>query len=934
MTKSNAPRVGNAWRLALAASAIGQILAAPAGLAQQAGSDQETTELAPMLITGSLIPTTDIVGLTPIDVFSQVEIQKVGAANVTDVVRKLPAAVGAGNFNEARGNGGDGSARIALRGIPGGTLVLINGRRVAPVAFADSDVDINMIPLAAIERIEVLKDGASAVYGSDAIAGVVNIILRKEFEGVELYGYYGNTTERDAAKQQYSFVSGTSSDKGSFVVGGNYYKANSLFSQDRERSKVDVSSRNDGFRRNSSASSNPGRFRVRNDALGGGALYDPTAAADAPVYVTVNRTATGTPVFAPDGVTQLGTKFAPSDYHLHDNPNPTPAQLSEEVYPFDRYPFPLYTPAIRPAERYSVFGNGEYKLIEDTLKFFTEISYSKSKSQNQLAPTPITSGSVGYGVPASNPWNPFGTDISAWNYRTHELGPRTEFVDKDAMRFVSGLRGQVPESSWGYEVAFLYSQEEGEEVLGGELSRSRLETSMNSTDPAAAFNPFGVGANSPGVLNSVSQNLLTLGKSSLLSIDGRVNGEVVDLPGGPLAVSVGAEHREEEGESVPDAATQNGDTVGFNSADALYGPRRDVNSLYGEVFIPIFGEDNRIPGIYSMNVRGAVRWEDYSDFGDTTKPGVRFGYQPIETLTIHGSFSQSFRAPTISDLYTSDQENFPEVRNPYTGTFEQVQAVISGNPNLQPQEADNYLAGFEYRPKYVPGLKFAFDYFRIERENIPGGSTQYVIDENFRTGGPGVGVYSDLITFDPVSQTYQNVRVPTLNLSSDELDGFDIAATYDMGLEKVGLDGWGKVVFELNWQYLLSYEQVQIPGQEAVDRLGDFSADEFGYGTLPRLKGYGSLFWYWKDLEMGFYANYTDDYLDDKNAADRVVEDYLTFDIQASYMFPYQIKLTAGCLNVTDAIPPQVVGAFADNYDRDLHDLRQRFWYVSLSKRF
>lgn len=934
MTMPNATMAGQALKLALAASAVGQFLAAPAVFAQQGTTDQDTTELAPMLVTGSLIPTTDIVGLTPVDVFSQVEIQKVGAANVTDVVRKLPAAVGAGNFNESRGNGGDGSASISLRGIPGGTLVLINGRRVAPGAFADSSVDINMVPLAAIERIEVLKDGASAVYGSDAIAGVVNIILRKEFEGVELYGYYGNTTERDASKQQYSFTSGTVSDKGSFVVGGNYYRANSLYSQDRERSRVDISARNATFRRNSSATSNPGRFRVSNDALGGGQLYDPTAAANANVFVTVNASATGTPVYAADGVTLLGRKYTPADYHLHDNANPSAAQVAEEQYPYDRFPFPTYTPAVRPAERWSVFGNGEYKLYEDAVKMFTEVSYAKSKSYNQLAPTPVSSGTVGYAIPAGNAWNPFGADVSSWNYRTVELGPRTENVDKDALRFVAGLRGRIPESSWGYEVAFTHAYEEGTEVLGGELSRSRLETSMNSGDPGAAFNPFGIGSNSQSQLDAVSQNLLTLGKSTMTIVDAKVNGELFNLPGGPLAIAVGGEHREEQGESVPDAATQNADTVGFNSADALYGPRRDVNALFGELFIPIFGEDNRMPGLYSMNIRGAVRYEDYSDFGDTTKPGVRFGYQPFEDLTIHGSYSQSFRAPTISDLYTSQQTSFPEVRNPYSGVFEQVQAEISGNPNLQPQEAENFLAGFEYRPKFVPGLKVALDYFRIERESIPGGSTQYVIDENFRTGGPGVGIYSDLITFDPVSNTYTKVQQPTLNLSSDTLDGFDIAATYDLLMDKVGLDGWGKVVFELNWQYLMTYEQVQIPGQATVDRLGDFSADDFGYGTLPRLKGYGSMFWYYKDLELGFYANYTDDYIDDKNAADRSVEDYLTFDIQAAYTFPYQIRLTLGCLNVMDAMPPQVVGAFADNYDRDLHDLRQRFVYGSISKRF
>ncbi len=953
MTKRNVTFAGQALKLALAASAVGQFLAVPSVLAQQsAAPDQAATELAPMLITGSLIPTTSIVGLTPVDVFSQVEIQKMGAANVTEVIRKMPAAVGAGNFNESRGNGGDGSARVALRGIPGGTLVLINGRRVAPVAFADSQVDLNMIPIAAIERIEVLKDGASAVYGSDAIAGVVNVILRKEFEGVELNAYYGNTTERDAGKQQYSFVSGTTSDKGSFVVGGSYYHANALFSQDRERSAVDITSRDASYlSRVATTISNPGRFQVRNDSLGAGRLFNPAAAAGTLVPVSLNKGA----------VANAAGQFSTSDYHLSDarisGLGQSLADPTLETYPFDKFPFPTYTPAIRPAERWSVFGNGNYKLIEDVVDFFTETSFAHSWSQNQLAPTPISNGSAGFAIPASNYYNPFGTGVSTWAYRFVELGPRLETTDKDAFRFVGGLRGKIPESSWGYEVAVTYSDEKGTVVEAGDVNRSKLEE-LAGLGTADAFNPFGKQANNAALVNQVSRTLLTRGESSLISVDGRVHGELFNLPAGAVAVAVGGEHRSEQGESIPDDNKRSGDLIGFNGADVLKGSR-EIDAGYGELLIPIFSKENEIPGIYALNLRGQGRYENYSDFGDTFKPGVKLGYNPIdESFTVHFSYSESFRAPTYSDLYTTAAENFPEVRDPYSGAFTQIQAVNLGNSTLQPQEAQNWLVGGEWRVKQIPGLKVSLDYFRIERQNIPGGSTQYVIDQNARTGGPAnavanptydaskpidssnmplmpganarPGQYASLIDYDAATGEYVNVKVPTLNLSSDVLDGFDIAASYDW---KLG-ERFGTLRFEIEAQYLISYEQVQIPGAASVDRLGDFSADEFGYNSLPRLKGYGSMFWLYKDLELGFYANYTGSYLDDKLVVDRQIDDYLTFDIQGSYKFPYQIKATIGCLNVADSPPPLVVAAFADSYDRDLHDLRQRFWYVQVSKRF
>jgi len=954
MKMPNARTASRALKLALAASAVGQIMATPAVFAQQGSGDQDATELAPILITGSLIPTTDIVGLTPVDVFSQVEIQKFGAATVTEVIRRLPAAVGGGNFNESRGNGGDGSAQVALRGIPEGTLVLINGRRVAPVAFADSVVDLNMIPLAAIERIEVLKDGASAIYGSDAIAGVVNVILRKEFEGVEMSAYYGNTTERDAAKQQYSFTSGTVSEKGSFVVGGNYYKANALFSQDRKRSNVNVTSRDEEYLSQVRTSiSNPGRFRVPNNSRGNGLLYnnDPAATPTSLQHVSLNKGA------VPDPVTG---KFSPADYHLSDATlNPGGISLADpslETFPYDKFPFPTYTPAIRPAERWSIFGSGNYKLIQDTLDFFMETSYSHSKSQNQLAPTPMSNGSAGFPIPASNYYNPFGVDVGTWAYRFVELGPRVDSIDKDAFRFVSGLRGKIAETSWTWEAAVTYSEEKGTNIEAGDVNRARLEQLAGLSTPDA-FNPFGYNANSPALVNEVSRTLLTLGKSSLIMVDAKVNGELFDLPAGAVALAVGGEHREEEGSSIPDDNKRSGDLIGFTGAAPLKGDR-NIDAAYGEIFIPIFSKDNSIPGIYALNIRGQGRYEYYSDFGDSARPGVKLGYNPIdENFTIHFSYSQSFRAPTYSDLYTLAQEDFPEVNDPYSGGFYQIQSTDRGNPDLVPQEAENILIGGEWRVKQVPGLKLALDYFRIDRENVPGGSAQFIIDQNSRTGGPanavpnpaynpnqpvsdsnrplmpGVnpnpGQLANLITYDPAAGEYINVDVPTLNLSEDSLEGFDISASYDWKIDR-----YGTIRFEIEAQYLINYDQVQVPGAEAIDRLGDFSADEFGYNSLPRLKGYGSMFWLYKDFEAGFFANYTGSYLDDKLFADREVESFLTFDIQASYNFPYQVRLTAGCLNVTDEMPPYVAAAFADRYDRDLHDLRQRFWYVQVSKRF
>ncbi|MFN0068528.1 MAG: TonB-dependent receptor plug domain-containing protein [Limisphaerales bacterium] len=939
---------GHGLRLALAAGAVGQLLALPAALAQDAAAPQEPAagieELAPFRITGSLIPTTDLVGLTPVTEITSVDLVRRGVSTPAEVVRRLPAVVGA-NLSESYANGGDGSSQINLRGIPGGTLVLINGRRVAPVAFADSAVDLNMIPFAAIDRIEILKDGASAIYGSDAVAGVVNIILKENFEGVELGAYIGNTTETDALRQNYSFTAGTTTDKAGFTLSGNYYKQNALLSKDRERSRVNTSSRDaDYINQVATSISNPGRFTVPNNFRGDNNLYNPNLPVAQNVPVSLNRGA------VPDAT----GRYTPNDYHWSMAQIFDPSRVNEgtpdlEVYPFDKFPFPDYTPAIRPAERYSFFGSGHYKLFEEHVEFFADAFYSHSESESQLAPTPISNGSAGFPIPASNYYNPFGRNITSWAYRAVELGPRIDRIEKDAFRFVPGLRGKLPDTeTWSWETAFLYSVERGDNYELGDINRTGLQqlAGLNTPD---AFNPFG-NVGSQAILNSVRRDLFTKGETELWSVDGRVGGDVFDLPAGGIGVVGGGSYQEDSGESIPDGNKQSGDLIGFLGADPLIG-ERSISSLFGEVKIPIFSDKYNVPGAYAINVRLQGRYDYYSDFGDTTNPGVKFGWQPFdEFFQVFGSWSTSFRAPTFDDLYTTAQESFPEVRNPFDDAFAQIETTQRGNPNLEPEEADNYTIGGEWRVKQVPGLKLGLTYFKIERENTPGGSAQFVIDQiaaNVPNPQPDTYYFADgssqaqtpsgaqndqpWLKTDPSDGTViETANVPTQNLSSDTIDGFDIAASYDWQT-----DSFGTFSFAMEWQYLLTYEQVQIPGGPAIDRLGDYSADEFGYESLPRLKGYGSFFWTYGDFSTGFYANYTDSYRDDWAAGfEREVDDYLTFDIQASYNFPYNIKLTVGCLNVTDEPPPLVEGSFADRYDRGLNDLRQRFWYVNFGVKF
>ena len=857
------------------------------------------SQLPAVVVTGSLIPTAETALPTPVDIITAEQIEKVGAQNLYQLIRTLPSAIGAGNFGDSRGNGGNGSAGIGLRGLSRGTLVLINGRRVAPEqhGIATGNVDANLIPLAAVDRVEILKDGASAIYGADAQAGVVNIILKKNFNGSEFFASYGNTTETDVGQQNYSFVTGSTTERSSFLLGGSFYKENALFSKDRDRSRavLDVN--------NTSGNSNPGRVME------------------------------GTFGSAGQGVVYNG---APGTYSLN------PADFRDFVSPNDRFPFPNFTPAVPPVERYSIFGNGEYDLFGKSLSFFAETMYTHTWFQNQLAPTPMAGQSFGIVVPASNPYNPFGEDIPTWRYRLLEAGPRTDTFIGDIFRIVTGAKGEIQDSSWKWEVAFNFTEDQRKEIQGGDVNVAALDAQINLTTPDA-FNPFGNAANTRAQIDPLVQQNLLFSDSTLASVDGHVGGDLFDLKSGAVKGVFGASHSEEQASFTPDSTIKNNNSVGFNGA-LPFSYQRAVNAVFAEVAIPILGPDNDIPVFHSFEARVAGRYDHYSDFGGTWNPKVSVRWEPVdESFVLRGSWGTSFRAPDFVSLAAQGQ-NFPEVFNPFTGIFEQPAAGVLylPNPNLEPETSDNLTVGMVWSPKFLKGFTVSVDYYRIDIDNWIGQSTQFILNENLRTGGPtnpAALFYTNVAaSFNPITGGYDDasIIVPAFNLHNILTDGLDFEVNYSLPTESCGTFN-----FKLGATYVLTFEQQTAAGSARVDRLGKFSADEIGFESIPVFKGNLSVFWDLKGFEFGVTANYTSSMQDDPLAATREISSYLTVDLQASYSitdskyaWANNTKFTIGCLNVADTPPPLVEAAFADKYDRDLNDLRQRFVYVSLNKRF
>ncbi|MFN2508352.1 MAG: TonB-dependent receptor plug domain-containing protein, partial [Chthoniobacterales bacterium] len=562
-----------------------------------------------VIVTGSYIPTAETETALPLTVYTAEVLQKQGANTPVEGLRQLPSFVGT-TATENDSNGGDGQAFINLRALgSGNTLILINGRR----AFGFRN--INAIPIGALARSEVLKDGASAIYGSDAVAGVVNFILlngpgEKPFQGAEINLLYGNTTDHDARVLQGYVRGGVATDKVTIAAAAEYYDRDDIYSRDREISRsADVRSLGGG---NGGSSFFGGRVITKS----GGPQVLIDLSENAPTPASYRR-------FDPEG---FGTD--PS-----------------------RFNFRAFTPAIPGVEKYEYFVTGNYKVFGDSLQLYGDILYAKTKQDNGLAPAPFgvpepryrneplgifngrdASGRLNGSLDNSNeaqlaiirnsPFNPFGEDLNALRYRlVQELNNRRDFFDYDFYRYVAGVKGDFSFtgnnflSFLGYDVGAVYERADYLRIDSGDATRGGIYREII----AGNFNPF-IGADAPlsgtvpTYLNGVptgmtatydnfaaAQRASYVGRSYNYSrdflADAKVNGNLFpQLYQGGIGFNLGAEYRQSRTQQIPDPVEASGDPLGFNASfPSKY--KQEVRSIFGELTIPLVTSTLKIPGV-------------------------------------------------------------------------------------------------------------------------------------------------------------------------------------------------------------------------------------------------------------------------------------------------------------------------------------------------
>ncbi len=875
-----------------------------AGIAQAQESPPAT--LDEVIVTGSRLPSSSL-GAAPVTVLDRTEIEATGATSVGELLRELPVATASASDTAGRGNGG--SATVALRGLSAvNTLVLVNGRRV----LSNNDggtVDLNSIPFEAVERVEVLQDGASAIYGSDAIAGVVNIIMRRDFEGLLLKGGYGVASRGDLPNKELSATFGHDADKGGFVFNASWREADGNFIADRPVS------RDPDWR-----------------AQGGRNFRDPL-----PLVAVVQ----GLPGFGQqervlrEGVTQAATV---GDFRAFSFPDTGDALSIGN----DGINYWLYETSASDISQNNVSFTGDYE-VGAGVTAFLEASFNRRKSVGYLAPDYF--GAV-YGDPitlsANNDFNPFGVDLSVARSIGEQpfRGRRQSNVSSDVSRFVAGLEGGIGEWKWD----FSYNHQSLDQLtFGGEgVLRDRLQQAAGDSDACRAAGNGCVPINllggpdsiTPEMLDFISADSYTSVRSTLQSAVANFSGSLFSLPAGEVRMAVGTEFRRESFTLDNDRNAELNAFVARSPTPDARPPEREIKEVYVEFAVPL---------LESLDLDVAGRYSDYNRFGSTTNPKVGIKWRALESLLVRGSWGTGFRAPTFNEAFSGQTRGFQTIVDPCagpnfaslpgcngrqapantTGTF----VVSGGNPDLLPEEADNLTLGLVFTPAFASRLSVTLDFFRIEKEEIIGTiNRNYVLAQNAANGS-----YADRVTRDPTTNSVTQVIATRANLLDQSIQGIDLGLQY----ETADLS-FGKLSFHTDLSYLDTFEQSPAPGAPPVSNVGQYNDST---GTLARLRGTGRVTWLRNDLTVSTGLRYVGGVT---NMGSLLVDgehleadSYFQNDWMASYAFESaKLKLSVLVENLFDEMPPFLEGNFANGFDQGSFNSRGRFFMTRIEKSF
>jgi outer membrane receptor protein involved in Fe transport len=896
------------------------------------------------------------------------KLSSAGITNVGDILQKIPAQGNA--INAQNNNGGNGSVRISLRSLGAArTLVLMNGRRVVPSGNgANSSVDFGTVPLAMIERVEVLKDGASAIYGSDAIAGVVNVITRTNMNGTEASVYTATSSHNDGTNYDLSFVTGHSSNRGNITFSGGYQQQKPTMAGDRPFSAVSYAYDFSCTPENEAAgkcskltltgSSSSANGRINAKPASGAPLTIPGCSPD-PTF----------PYCTADGNGGFRNFMKPSATSFGDNYNFQPLNY-------------LFT----PSTRVNLFSNGHYDITKHTHVFF-EGQFNLRKSQQQLAETPVQLSLFRTPISKNSIYNELGQDVVDYNRRLTEFGPRIFSQEVNTSRMVFGLDGSLPEDlpvvkDWKWEASYNYGRSDGTNANTGNLILSHF---ANSIGPSFVDPALGPQCGTPGnaIPNCIPLDLLHPGHvdpraiaymtftgtqsgvseqhTSLLT----ASGKLVDLPNhGDISLAVGGDYRFERGSSIPDPLTSTGDTTG-NASQPTIGSYNTFEGFSELSIVPYSGGEI----LKWAELNGAGRAYRYNTFGSGVTGKVSGLVRTVGGVAMRGTYGTAFRAPSVAELFAGQGDNFPSIEDPCdtkppskknqmmldpmteaqckaqgvpTGSIfgtSQQRALSGGNTHLKAEHGNVTTAGVVYEP--LRGFDVTADYWRIQIDDAITTLQPSTILAQCYQGG--VQSFCDQIQRDPTSHVISHLINTVQNVGGLATSGVDFSAAYEYKNDA------GSFRHSVEGTYLFKYNvdtgTLKDPKDPSKGNQIIHGRGYYDLGVNPDLKF--NIFTLWSHPSGaggGFNVRFIDSFQEcNQNNCNvvangrRDVSKYTTGDVYLAYGLKTAqgtTRITAGMNNVANATPALIYNGGGLNSDASAYDFMGRQFYLRLSQQF
>jgi iron complex outermembrane recepter protein len=873
-------------------------------LAAENDNQSQQLEVEEVVITGSRIKRKDIDGLGKVNVVHAEDFAKIGAISVDQVLKYSPFTAGGAagaESNYLSSKEGYGTASVNLRGLgQNRTLVLVNGRRFVPGGSgANSVVDLNSIPVNMIDRMETLLDGSSAVYGADAVAGVVNIITKRSFDGFQIDASYGATQEGDGENTDLSFVFGREMQDKGFIVSANYIDRKEVRSKDRSFSECFIEE--EGGEKFCSGSSSTAGGRGSTTTMGN---------------VQFNQDPNG------------------------DGDSFVPYRFSQHAFDFQEY-FNLSA----PYDRINISANG-FMDLTDNVRLFTENTYAKRNSNTEASPASVSR------IFFSSTYlhNPTGEDLNLRRRMVEDgLGARVWEQEVTLFRTIVGLEGSLA-NDWSWEVAVNYGKSESEEQFTNAIDMTYFNDTINEADCASpsatrCVDWFGINDPSPEAFAYINATVPTEGENKQTSFTANITGDLMQIGSGAIGFAAGIEYLRDDGSYRTTYAGPGPIRSGGGGSGAPIDADLSSTEAYVEANIPLAES-------FDLNV--AARYSDYSDFDAEFTYKLGADWRVTDEFRLRSTVSTAVRTPNIRELYTTEELNYTNFVDPCDqwetsgnanlaancgadvgAGFQQSELFIEvdypGNPDLDPEKADTFTFGLVYEPAVIEGLALTLDYYRIEIENsIRNISPSAGLEQCYFSDGKShtscASIDRDAFSGDVVFMTVQLV-----NAAEEEMSGIDLGAQYDFRAFDSN--------FTLKWDvaYLDTFDIRYDGSPNTTSLAGTISNGEGGDGSYTKWRSNLSL-----GLEReNWGASYHITYIGDADsqyvpmgATTSGVPSVTYHNLEGSLNVNKSVTLRGGINNLFDKEPPYYTGAIDQNTDPFTYDLIGRRFFVKATYTF